>query len=319
MVGQFVPNYGQTRAYLAHWAMTNRYHERVARVRTFFLPDVADDWRAGVMKAEGVTLVLSAGNIAGVPELYDFGASPRWVPVFSRPKPGSSGCGRRTRGRGCRAGSGRRSGSMSATQELRFYLHSKSTSLWHYVASETLQALLGWIPGVVGIGLRAVAYKLVLKAQGFPAIEDHVRFVRTEDIRLGRSVYIDHGVYLHGGQGGLEIGDGSWVMAGCRLHVFNFRGIAHAGIRIGRRTFLGEETLMRGQGGITVGDNVLFAPRVQVLAVDHVMTDPSKPIMDQGITAAGSPSRTAAGSAPGRSCWTASPSARARAWAPAPS
>ena len=176
---------------------------------------------------------------------------------------------------------------MSTVQHLRFYLRSKSRSVWHYAASETLQALLGWIPGVVGIGLRGVAYKLVLRADGLPAIEDHVRIVRAEDVRLGRSCYLDHGVYLHGGQGGLEIGDGSWLMAGCRLHVFNFRGIAHAGIRIGRRTFLGEETLMRGQGGITVGDHVLFAPRVQVLAVDHVLSDPTKPIMDQGITARG--------------------------------
>jgi acetyltransferase-like isoleucine patch superfamily enzyme len=176
---------------------------------------------------------------------------------------------------------------MSAAREVRFYLRSKSSSLWHYAAGETLQALLGWIPGIVGIGLRALAYKLVLKAEGLPAIEDHVRLVRVEDISLGRSAYLDHGVYLHGGQGGLHIGEGSWVMAGCRLHVFNFRGIAQAGIRIGRRTFLGEETLMRGQGGITVGDHVLFAPRVQVLAVDHVMTDPARPIMEQGITARG--------------------------------
>jgi len=176
---------------------------------------------------------------------------------------------------------------MSTTGHLRFYLASKSSSPWHYAVSETLQALLAWIPGIVGIGLRGLAYKLVLDAKGLPAIEDHVRLVRTEDIHLGRSVYVDHGVYLHGGQGGLIIGDGSWLMAGCRLHVFNFRGIAHAGIRIGRRTFLGEETLMRGQGGITIGDNVLFAPRVQVLAVDHVMADPARPIMDQGITARG--------------------------------
>jgi acetyltransferase-like isoleucine patch superfamily enzyme len=176
---------------------------------------------------------------------------------------------------------------MSTTRNLRFYLRGKSTSLWRYAASETLQGLLGWIPGIVGIGLRAVAYKLVLKAEGLPAIEDHVRLLRPEDIRLGRSVYVDHGVYMHGGPGGLEIGEGSWVMAGCRLHVFNFRGIPHAGIRIGRRTFLGEETLMRGQGGITIGDDVLFAPRVQVLAVDHVMADAAKPIMDQGITARG--------------------------------
>ena len=44
---------------------------------------------------------------------------------------------------------------------------------------------------------------------------------------------------------------------------------------------------MRGQGGIHVGDNVLFGPRVQVLAVDHVFTDTTKPIMQQGITARG--------------------------------
>lgn len=176
---------------------------------------------------------------------------------------------------------------MSAVNQLGFYLRSKTRSPWRYALGETLQALLAWVPGIVGIGLRAIAYKVMLKADGLPAIEDHVRLVRCEDIRIGRSVYIDHGVYLHGGQGGLEIGDGSWLMAGCRLHVFNFRGISHAGIRIGRRTFLGEETLMRGQGGITVGDNVLFAPRVQVLAVDHVMADPARPIMDQGITARG--------------------------------
>jgi len=85
IIGQFVPNYGQTRAYLAHWAMTNRYHERVTRVKTFFTPRTADQWRADVMTGEGVTMVLRAGSIPGLPELYDFSTPPRWEPVFSRP------------------------------------------------------------------------------------------------------------------------------------------------------------------------------------------------------------------------------------------
>jgi acetyltransferase-like isoleucine patch superfamily enzyme len=76
-------------------------------------------------------------------------------------------------------------------------------------------------------------------------------------------------------------------MSGCRLQVFNNRNIPHAGIRIGERTFIGEETIMRGQGGVRVGDDVLLAPRVQLLAVDHVFTDRSRPIMKQGITARG--------------------------------
>jgi len=172
-------------------------------------------------------------------------------------------------------------------RELAFYLRQRSRSPFHYVAGELLQALLAWIPSIIGIGLRGVAYKVFLRAKGLPAIEDHVRLVRPEDMTLGAGVYLDHGVYLHGGTGGITIGDHSWLMSGCRLHVFNFRDIPHAGIRIGTRTFLGEETLMRAQGGITIGDRVLFGPRVQVLAVNHVMSDPDRAIMDQGITAVG--------------------------------
>ena len=44
---------------------------------------------------------------------------------------------------------------------------------------------------------------------------------------------------------------------------------------------------MRGQGGIRVGDNVLFGPGAQLLAVNHVCTDSDRPVMDQGITAEG--------------------------------
>lgn len=172
-------------------------------------------------------------------------------------------------------------------RELGFYLRQRSRSPYHYVAGELLQALLAWVPSIVGIALRGVAYKCFLRARGLPAIEDHVRLVRPEDMTLGARVYLDHGVYLHGGAGGISIGDHSWLMGGCRLHVFNFRGIPHAGIRIGQRTFIGEETLMRAQGGITIGDRVLFGPRVQLLAVNHVMSDPDRPIMDQGITAVG--------------------------------
>jgi acetyltransferase-like isoleucine patch superfamily enzyme len=176
---------------------------------------------------------------------------------------------------------------MSIGRSLRFYLRAKTTSVWRYALSETLQGLLGWIPGLVGIGLRGGAYRLFLSADGLPAIEDHVRIHRPEDVRLGASVYLDHGVYLHGGAGGLTIGAGSFIMNGCRLHVFNYRDLPQAGIRLGRRTFLGEGSIMRGQGGIVVGDNVLFGPRTQVLAVDHVFTDPALPVMDQGITAKG--------------------------------
>lgn len=172
-------------------------------------------------------------------------------------------------------------------QLLRTYLRCKTSSAWHYLCGELLQALVGWVPSIVGIAIRGVTYRIFLKSAGVLAIEDHVRFCRPEDITLGRGVFIDHGSYLHGGPGGLRIGASSWIMSGCRLQVFNYRNIPHAGITIGERTFIGEESIMRGQGGIRIGNDVLLAPRVQVLAVNHVFTDPTRPIMRQGITAQG--------------------------------
>ena len=86
-------------------------------------------------------------------------------------------------------------------RRLQFYLRSRTRSPWHYVAGETLQALLAWVPGLPGVAARGLAYKSFLTAGGLPAIEDHVRLIRPEDIALGERVFLDHGVYLHAGQG----------------------------------------------------------------------------------------------------------------------
>jgi acetyltransferase-like isoleucine patch superfamily enzyme len=71
------------------------------------------------------------------------------------------------------------------------------------------------------------------------------------------------------------------------LHVYNFRGIPRSGIRIGRDSLIGEYTVIRGQGGVTVGDRVYTSPFTQILAVNHVFDDPARPFIDQGITADG--------------------------------
>jgi acetyltransferase-like isoleucine patch superfamily enzyme len=69
--------------------------------------------------------------------------------------------------------------------------------------------------------------------------------------------------------------------------VYNFRDLPHSGIWIGRNCFIGERCVIRGQGGVHIGDSVLMAPQVQILAVNHLFDDPSRPIIQQGITAQG--------------------------------
>jgi len=176
---------------------------------------------------------------------------------------------------------------VAVRDQLIYYLRGQSTSLPRYVLEQTLFALLGGLPGIVGIGLRGLAYKLILKAQGIPAIECHARLAQPANIYLGRGVFIDQRVYLHACPDGIRVGDGSFIMHGSVLHVFNFRDLPHAGITIGRKCFIGELNVIRGQGGVKIGDQVYTGSLVQILAVNHVFDDPDVPIMEQGITAQG--------------------------------
>ena len=172
-------------------------------------------------------------------------------------------------------------------KELAYYLKSQSTSVPRYILEQFIMTLLGGLPSLVGIGLRGVAYKLLLKADGIPIIEHNVRLLCPANIRLGKQVYLDSHVYLHALPGGISIGEGTSLMHGTIFHTFNFRGLPHAGIETGKNCFFGEYTCIRGQGGVKIGDGVYTGTQVQIAAVNHVYTDPDRFIKDQGITAEG--------------------------------
>ena len=172
-------------------------------------------------------------------------------------------------------------------QRVALYLSRQASSLGRYVLEQSLYALVGWVPTVLGLGLRAMLYRLILKMDGLAAIENNVRLRFADQIRLGRGVYLDQGVYLHATPGGITIGADTIVMHGAVLHVYNFRDLPRAGITIGRNSLIGEYTVIRGQGGVTIGDRVYTSPFTQIIAVDHVFDDPARPFVEQGITAEG--------------------------------
>lgn len=167
------------------------------------------------------------------------------------------------------------------------YVRRQADNLGRYVLEQALQMLGGWVPAIFGIGLRALAYRLMLRMEGWAAIESGVRLRFANHICLGHGAYLDQGVYLHACPNGIEIGPGTLVMHGAVLHVYNFRGMPHSGIRVGRDSLIGEYNVIRGQGGVTIGDRVYTSPLVQILAVNHVFDDPARSFVEQGITAEG--------------------------------
>lgn len=172
-------------------------------------------------------------------------------------------------------------------EKLSLYLHRQASSLGRYLLEQTIFALTGWIPTIIGLGVRSVVYRLILNMKGWAAIESGVRLRFADQITLQNGCYLDQGTYLHASPQGIQIGRGTIVMHGAVLHVYNFRDLPDAGIVIGDDALIGEYTVIRGQGGVTIGDRVYTSPFTQILAVNHVYTNTSKPIIDQGITAQG--------------------------------
>jgi len=172
-------------------------------------------------------------------------------------------------------------------EQIKLYLNRQASGFGRYLLEQTLYLLMGWIPTVIGIGIRGIFYRLILKMNGLAAIESGVRLRYANHIRLGHGVYLDQGTYLHACPKGIDIDAGSIVMHGAVLHVYNFRNMPHSGIKIGRDSLIGEYTVIRGQGGVSIGNRVYTSPFTQIIAVNHVFDDPNRPFVDQGITAKG--------------------------------
>ncbi len=177
--------------------------------------------------------------------------------------------------------------SASIFQGLNLYLQRQADGVGRYILEQALLAAVGWVPTVVGMGLRALLYRLMMRLEGWCAIESGVRLRFASNIRLGHGAYLDQGTYLHACPPGIEIGADTLVMHGAVLHVYNFRHLPHAGITIGCNSLIGEYTVIRGQGGVHIGDRVYTSPFTQIIAVNHVFDDPARPFVDQGITAEG--------------------------------
>lgn len=175
----------------------------------------------------------------------------------------------------------------SALQGVALYTGRQAASPGRYVLEQLLFALVGWVPTIVGIALRGVLYRLILKMDGLAAIEAGARLRYASQIRLGHGVFVDQGAYLHAMPGGITLGADTIVMHGAVLHVYNFRGMPQSHITIGKNCLIGEYSVIRGQGGVTIGDRVYTSPFTQIIAVNHVFDDPARPFVEQGITAEG--------------------------------
>ena len=169
----------------------------------------------------------------------------------------------------------------------KLYISRQASSFGRYIWEQLILTLCGQVPTVVGIGLRAFAYRLIMRLEGIVAIEKDVRVRFADNVQLAKGVYLDEGVYLHACPDGVEIGENTFVMHRAELHVYNFRGLSKAGIKIGSDSLIGEFCVIRGPGGVSIGDRVYLSPAVHIYSSNHEYKDPDVCFIDQGVTTKG--------------------------------
>lgn len=127
-----------------------------------------------------------------------------------------------------------------------------------------LKIWLGQSNGVVFVGRRVIVeHAYAVTAQGSLILEDnvHINALSKNGIRLGSNVTIAKGSIL--------------VCTG----VISNLG---TGILIGNNSAVGAQSFLGGQGGITIGSDVIMGPHVKIFSENHNFHDPNVPIRKQG-------------------------------------
>jgi acetyltransferase-like isoleucine patch superfamily enzyme len=82
---------------------------------------------------------------------------------------------------------------------------------------------------------------------------------------------------------GIQLGDHVSIARDSIIFCTGIISQKGTGITIGDRTGINARAYLAGQGGITIGNDVIFGPNVQVFSENHNFSDLDLPIKDQGV------------------------------------
>ena len=155
------------------------------------------------------------------------------------------------------------------------------------VGHELLLGLCVGLPGLLGMGLRHWLYPLAFRGFDRHAyLGHHVTLRCPRQIQLAQQVVIDDYAQLVATSrrhDAICIGAGSFVRSFASLNAGPPEGYIH----IGHNSGIGQGTVLYGNGGLSIGNNVMIAGQCFIVASSHNYDKPQKLIRDQGFTAKG--------------------------------
>lgn len=89
------------------------------------------------------------------------------------------------------------------------------------------------------------------------------------------------------GKKGIELGKNVNIPDNCFIRCTGVISHLGQGVKIGNNTGLGHNNFINGQGGVTIGDDVIIGPYVKILSENHVFSKTDTPIRIQGVSRQG--------------------------------
>lgn len=163
----------------------------------------------------------------------------------------------------------------------------ENAGIWSLFWHEVILGICTGLPGILGLGVRNKLYSLLFKNFNKKCyIGKQVLLRCPRQIFLSENVILDDYCQLvatSNNSQAIKLGDKTFVRSYAMLNAGPPGGFIH----IGNGCRIGQGSLLYGNGGLTIGENVMIAGQSSIIASSHNHESISTPIAHQGVTAKG--------------------------------
>ena len=173
---------------------------------------------------------------------------------------------------------------------LRRYIRltvGENASVASLIVHELVLSIFLYIPGLLGFVVRSIFYPLF-----FPGISHSSRIGRSVTLRCPRQIQLSAGVVIDDSvqliatsrkSPAIRIGENSFLRSFAMLNAGSPDGF----ISVGQNCSIGQSAILYGNGGLTIGDDVMIAGQCFIVASSHNHERMDKPYSEQGYSARG--------------------------------
>lgn len=144
--------------------------------------------------------------------------------------------------------------------------------------------IVTWVRGWQA--LRGLFLKPFLKSSsGLVFVGRSVKVRHAYRLSAGKNLILDDNVSINAlSVNGIQFGDHVSIARDSILFCTGVIAQQGTGITIGHRTGIGARAFIAGQGGVTIGNDVITGPNIQIFSENHNFDDTAVIIKDQGVS-----------------------------------